>query len=92
MSLETDGQIYELQKSIDKLNENLSMIAYQLYLSNHRGDLFIMPDATIENFLADFKTANLKNIQKEHQSIKEDMEGLVNVMEEEDVPDYGDRI
>ena len=31
------------------------------------------------------------HLNEEHQSIKEDMEGLVNVMEEEDVPDYGDR-
>jgi hypothetical protein len=52
MSLETDGQIFQLEKSIvksiDKLNENLLMIAYQLYVSN-------LPEeyATIKNFLTD---------------------------------------
>ena len=55
--MSSDGQILELEisivKSIDKLNENLSMIAYQLYLSNHRGDKFIMLDEPIKNFLRD---------------------------------------
>ena len=53
MSLETDGQIYELQKSIHTLNENLTMIAYHFYISNYYGDKFNMPDSTIKNFLAD---------------------------------------
>tara|TARA_Y100000593_G_scaffold55869_1_gene104380 strand:- start:2141 stop:2425 length:285 start_codon:yes stop_codon:yes gene_type:complete len=44
---------------LDKLNENLVMIAYQLYISNHKG---MEEYATIKNFLAD-----LKNIQKEGQ-------------------------
>ena len=35
---------------LDKLNENLLMIAYQLYISNHKG---MEEHATIKNFLSD---------------------------------------
>jgi len=42
--------IFEIKKSIDKLNENLSMIAYQLYATNNKD--FIMPEEpTKETFL-----------------------------------------
>ena len=34
MSIETDWTIDEVRKSIDKLNENVLMIAYQLYVYN----------------------------------------------------------
>ena len=54
MSTETDQTIFEqcqeIKKSIDNLNENLSMIAYQLYISNHKG---MEEHATIKNFLSD---------------------------------------
>tara|TARA_Y100000592_G_scaffold8845_1_gene12423 strand:- start:952 stop:1122 length:171 start_codon:yes stop_codon:yes gene_type:complete len=48
MSEETEWAIEDIRKSIHTLNENLLMIAYQLYISNN-GNQY----ATIENFLAD---------------------------------------
>ena len=59
--MSSDGQIFELEKSIVKsihiLNENLLMIAYQLYISNHKG---MEEYATIENFLSDLKNINFQ--------------------------------
>ena len=52
MSLEILGQIYGVQKSIDKLNENILMIAWQLYISNNM-DADKNSYATIKNFLRD---------------------------------------
>tara|TARA_R100000808_G_scaffold11939_1_gene30177 strand:+ start:1002 stop:1187 length:186 start_codon:yes stop_codon:yes gene_type:complete len=57
MSEETEWAIEDIRQSIHILNENLVMIAYQLYISNHKG---MEEYATIKNFLSD-----LKNIQKE---------------------------
>ena len=55
--MSSDAQIFELEKSIvksiDKLNENLLMIAYQLYHSNFKGGYRIRPDETFKNFLSD---------------------------------------
>ena len=56
MSEETEWAIEDIRKGIHTLNENLSMIAYQLYLSNWTGS----SNVTFKNFLGD-----LKNIQKE---------------------------
>ncbi len=50
MSAETEWAIEDIRQSIDKLNENLVMIAYQLYISNSKG---MEEFATIKNFLAD---------------------------------------
>tara|TARA_R100001509_G_scaffold139518_1_gene93949 strand:- start:3286 stop:3474 length:189 start_codon:yes stop_codon:yes gene_type:complete len=54
--MSTDGQIFELEKSIvksiDKLNENLSMIALQLYYSSSM-DTDPFKNERIKNFLAD---------------------------------------
>ena len=54
--MSTDGQIFELEKSIvksiDKLNENLQMIALQLYYSSSM-DTDPFKNERIKNFLAD---------------------------------------
>ena len=52
MSEVTEWAIEDIRKSIHTLNENLSMIAYQLYISNHKGTEEYAY-ATIKNFLAD---------------------------------------
>lgn len=57
MNEELEWTIEDIRKSIHILNENLSMIAWQLYISNNMigdGDY-----ATIKNFLAD-----KENLQK----------------------------
>lgn len=50
MSESTEWAIDDIRQSIHILNENLLMIAYQLYISNSKG---IEEHATIKNFLAD---------------------------------------
>ena len=60
MSEEKEWAIDDIRQSIHILNENLLMIAYQLYIyciTNSKG---MEEYATIKNFLSD-----LKNIQKE---------------------------
>ena len=52
MSEETNRAIDGIRKSINKLNENVLMIAYQLYISNSKG---MEEYATIKNFLSDLK-------------------------------------
>ena len=52
MSLETNWAIDDIRVSIDTLNENLSMIAWQLYISNNM-DADGNQYATIKNFLRD---------------------------------------
>tara|TARA_R100000808_G_scaffold24926_1_gene59422 strand:+ start:2003 stop:2179 length:177 start_codon:yes stop_codon:yes gene_type:complete len=50
MSEETEWAIDDIRQSIHTLNENLLMIAYQLYISNHKG---MEEHAAIKNFLSD---------------------------------------
>mgnify|MGYP003132640584 FL=1 len=54
--MSSDGQIFELEKSIvksiDKLNENLQMIALQLYYSSSM-DTDPFKNERIKNFLRD---------------------------------------
>ncbi len=58
MSIETDWTIDEVRKSIDKLNENLSMIAYQLYISSATKQ-GLEKYANKKTFFSEFK--NLEN-------------------------------
>ena len=59
MSAETEWAIEDIRQSIDKLNENLVMIAYQLYISNHKGmEEYVSGHPTIENFLLDKEKLN----------------------------------
>ena len=53
MNEEFEWSIEDIRKSIHILNENLEMIAYQLYHSNFCGGYRIRPDETFKNFLSD---------------------------------------
>lgn len=57
MSEEKEWAIDDIRQSIHILNENLLMIAYQLYISNSKG---MEEYATIKNFLSDLKNINFQ--------------------------------